>query len=313
MPLKGFSRIGDSTLTNDIRENLISYLDYNLLQMGNFIDVPVPSTGVYGGIDSRLRLVSDPRYTSGQVWCTFRPNLVWESGIGALVSADPSYPGVSGVCVNSTMYPPSTTGTYAYHVDHLNGVVRFDAAIPASSVVECPHSYKYVSVTKSDGIDWFRQIQERSERSDGDFVTQSGVYEVLPENRQPLPVIGIELAGRRLTPYQLGGGQTVETEFYCHCVAEDSYTRDFLVDTMTYQAKASFKMYDLNEVADADDFPIDYRGVPNSGAKTLPDLIATYGGRTVYIRDAKLDSVYSLGRVKVGTVKITTEVIHFGV
>ena len=63
MSLKGFVRLGDSTLTNDIRENLISYLDYNFLTMGNFVDVPVPSTGLYGGIDSRLRLVDDPRYT----------------------------------------------------------------------------------------------------------------------------------------------------------------------------------------------------------------------------------------------------------
>lgn len=313
MSLKGFVRLGDSTLTNDIQENLVSYLDYNLLQMGNFVDVPVPSTGLYGGVDSRLRLVDDPRYTSGQVWATFRPNLVWESGVGALTSTNPAYPGVSGVRVNSTLYPPSTTGTYAYHVDHINGAVRFDTAIAASSVVEMAYSYKYVSVTRSDGLGWFKQLQERSERSNGDFASQSGIYELLPENRQALPVIGVELAGRRLAPYQLGGGQLVETDFYCHCVAEDSYTRDSLVDALTYQSKASMKMYDLNDIADADDFPLDYRGVPNSGAKTYPDLCSTYSGRTMYIKDAKLDSVYSLGTLKIGTVKITTEVIHFGV
>lgn len=313
MPLKGFVRLGDSTLTNDIRENLISYLDYNLLLKGNFVDVPIHTTGVYGGVDSRLRPVNDPRYSAGQIWATFRPNLVWESGVGALVSNSVANPGVTGVYIGSTLYPPTTTGTYAYHIDHINGVVRFDSAIPTTSVVECPHSYKYVTVSASDGLDWFKKIQERSERSDGDFASQSGIYEVLPENRQPLPLIGIELIGRKLTPYQLGGGQNVITEFYCHCVAEDSYTRDSLVDIITYQSKAAFTMYDLNEISDADDFPVDYRGVPNSGAKTLPSLVAEYGGRTVYISDAKLDSVYDIGRVKVGTVKITTEVVHFGV
>lgn len=311
--LKGFTRLGESTLTNDIMENLVSYLDYNLLQMGNFVNVPVSTTGIYNGIDSRLRMVDDPRYTSGQIWATFRPNLVWESGVGALTSTNPAYPGVSGVYVNSTLYTPDTTGTYAYHVDHINGVVRFDTAIPASSVVEMPHSYKYVSIVRSDGLNWFRELQERSERSDGDFATQSGVYEILPENRQSLPVIGIELAGRKLQPYQLGGGQIVKTDMYLHCVAEDSYTRDSLVDALTYQDKAAFRMYNLNAISSADAFPIDYRGVPNSGAKIFPELCEDYGGRTLRIEEAKLDSVYTLGRLKVGTVKISTEVIHFGV
>lgn len=311
--LKGFARFGESTLTNDIQENLVSYFDYNLLQMGNFVNVPVSTTGIYNGIDSRLRLVDDPRYTSGQIWATFRPNLVWESGVGALTSNNPAYPGASGVYVNSNFYAPDTTGTYAYHIDHINGVVRFNSAIPASSVVEMPFSYKYVSVVRSEGLSWFKELQERSERSDGDFASQSGIYELLPENRQPLPVIGIELAGRKLSPYQLGGGQTVKTDIYVHCIAEDSYTRDNLVDIVTYQSKAAFRMYNLNAISSADAFPIDYRGVPNSGAKTFPELCNQYGGRKISIEDAKLDSVYSLGRLKVGTIKITTEVIHFGV
>jgi hypothetical protein len=82
---------------------------------------------------------------------------------------------------------------------------------------------------------------------------------------------------------------------------------------ITYQSKGSFEMYDLNAISAADDFPLDYRGSPKAGAKTFPQLVDSYGGRTVYIRDAKLDSVYSIGRLKIGTIKITTEVIHFGV
>lgn len=312
MSLKGFVVLGKSTLTNDLQENLIAYLDYNLLEQGNYIDVPVPTTGLYGGLDSRLRPVADPSYTDGQVWATFRANLVWESGIG-LTSGSVNYPGVSGVYVNDTLYTPGTTGTYAYHIDHVNGIVRFDTAIPVTSVVQMPFSYKYVSIKRSDGIPWFKQLQERSERSEGDFASQSGMYEILPENRQGLPLIGIELAGRHLTPYQLGGGQTVSTDFYCHCVAEDTYTRDSLVDILTYQSKAGFRMFDLNEISDADDFPLDYRGVPNSGAKSYPELAGLYGGRTIYISDAKLDSVYTIGRLQVGTVKLMTEVVHFGV
>ena len=312
MSLKGFTNLGDSTLSNDIQENLISYFDYNLLTMGNFINVPISSTGIYGGLNSRLRKVDDPRYTAGKIWATFRPNLVWESGVSAYV-AETGMPGVTGIYVNSVYRPISTTGTTAYHIDHINGIVRFDTAIPASSIVECQHSYKYVGVVKAGGLPWFKQVEENSERSDGDFANQSGVYEILPENRQALPIIGFELAGRRLSPYQLGGGQTVETDFYCHCIAEDAYMRDSLVDAVTYQSKVSFKMYDLNSINTANAFPLDYRGVPNSGAKLFPSLVDLYGGRTVYIKDAKLNSVYTIGNLHIGSVKLTTEVIHLGV
>ena len=312
MTLKGFTLLGESTISNDVQENLISYFDYNLLLARNFINVTLHETGYYGGLNSRLRPVDDPRYDSGQVWSTFRPNLVWESGVGAHVQSS-GLPGVSGIYINNTYYPTSTVGAYSYHIDHINGAVRFNTAIAVSSVVECQYSYKYVKVTRSEGMPWFDQIQANSERSDGDFATQSGVYEILPENRSSLPIMGFEMAGRRLTPYQLGGGQVVETDVYCHCIAEDAYMRDALVDAVTYQSKISIPMYDLNTIDTNNDFPLDYRGVPQSGAKTYPNLQSAYLGRTLYIKDAKLDSSYMLGKLYVGSVKLTTEVIHFGV
>ena len=70
--LKGFSTLGDATLTNHIRENFIQFFDYGLLEKTNFENVTIPSTGVYGGSDHVLRPVDDPRYTYGQVWEGFR-------------------------------------------------------------------------------------------------------------------------------------------------------------------------------------------------------------------------------------------------
>jgi hypothetical protein len=43
--LKGFDTFGDSTVTNDITENLISFFDYGLLEKSAFINVEIPSTG----------------------------------------------------------------------------------------------------------------------------------------------------------------------------------------------------------------------------------------------------------------------------
>jgi hypothetical protein len=301
MTLKGFTSLGESTISNDVIENLISYFDWHMLQQGNSIEIGLAETGVYGADDSRLRMVDDPRYTDGQIWATSRPNIVWESGAP------------SGVYVNSTFYSTPGSGAYSHFIDHIHGVVHFDTAISTSAVVKMPHTYKYVTVTRANGLPWFKEIQQNAESSTDDFVNSSGAFQAMPENRQALPLIGFELAGKRMKPYQLGGGQTVCTDYYAHIVTEDIYTRDMLIDTLVYQADQSFQMYDINEVAASGHFPLDYRGVPASGAKTFPELVSAHPGRVLYVEDAKLDSTYPLGNLYVASVKLTTEVIHFGV
>lgn len=314
--LKGFVNFGDSTITNHIQENLVTFLDYGLVEKSGYINVTIPTTGVYGGLDHKLRPVNDPRYSDGQVWESNRPNWVWETGVGALVSETPGSIGVSGVYVDNTFYPTSTSGTYAHHINHTLGRVVFDSPISLSSNVECEYSYKYVNITRADGLNWFKQIHKNSQRSDdSDFVSQTGYYATLSDNRYTLPAIGVELAPiRRMTPFQLGGGQTVFTDLLFHCVAEDVYTRDALIDVVCLQNQKVFNAYDLDQIATSGAFPIDYRGVPNSGAMTFPYLASKYSGNHIRLIDAKIDSIYSLSPdVHVGTVKITTECILFGV
>jgi|APGre2960657404_1045060.scaffolds.fasta_scaffold10397_2 hypothetical protein len=274
--MKGFVKLGDSTVINDIRENLIQYFDYNLLVKGNSVAVT----------SGTLTYSPDPRFSGGRVWEYPYRNLVWESG------------GISGVYVNGTY--SSSTGVYPHYIDHTNGRAVFTSGISVSSTVRSNYSYKYVNVVKADGLAFFKQL------SVDDTETST-------ESKLKPPIVGIELAGRRMRPYQLGGGQIITTDFLIHCISDDPYIRDTLADVVCYQNDASFFMSDLNSIADADAFPLDYRGVPNSGALVYPLLSASYPGRLLHIQDTKLDSSYSLGRLHVGTVRITTEVVHFGV
>ncbi len=319
--LKGFTKLGDSTLVNDIKENVISFFDWGLLKKDNYINVSIPSSGIYGGNEHQLRLVDDPRYTAGQVWEGFRSNWVWESGItstdGApLVGSDNANPGVSGVYVNDTFYPNTTAGVFAHHVNHPLGRVVFDSAIDTSSVVTCEYSYKYVNVTESNGLPWFKELHRRSERVDNSqFTTTSGDWSQLSQNRYQLPAIGIEVANTRsVKGYQLGGGSSyVYTDVLFHCIGEDSYMRDSLIDIVSLQNDKVFHMFDLNAIADADAFPLDHRGVPASGALRFPDLTTNYKFKALRFLDMKFDSIYTLNpNLFVGTVKCTTELI-FGV
>jgi hypothetical protein len=317
LDLKGFSKLGDSTLVNDIKENLISFFDWGFLQKDNYININIPSSGYYGGDEHQLRLVDDPRYTKGQVWEGFRSNWVWESGVtgdpAPLVSDTPATPGVSGVYVNDTFYPVSTTGEYAHHINHPLGRVVFDSPIASTGVVTCEYSYKFANITPSNGLPWFQEIHRRSERSENSHFTasSSGDWSQLSQNRFQLPAVGLEVTNNRsFKGYQLGGSSYVYTDVLFHCVAEDPYMRDILLDSVSYQNEKTFQMYNLNSIADADAFPLDHNGVPASGALRFPDLISQYPLKALRLFDMKFDSVYTLGtNLYVGTVKCSTEVI----
>ena len=315
--LKGFSKIGDSTLTNDIRENLISFFDWGLLQKENFINVDIPSSGYYGGNGHQLRRVNDPNYTAGQVWEGFRQNWVWESGVSTeydapLVGTDNANPGVTGVYVDGMFHSVTETGTYSHHINHSLGRVVFDTAIPTTSTVTCAYSYKYINVTQSNGLPWFTEIQKKSERvENSQFLTTSGDWSQLSKNRLQLPALGIEVIPQRaFKGYQLGGSSYVYTDVLFHCIAEDAYIRDNLLDIVTYQNGKNFLMYDLNLIAEGNAFPLNHNGVPTSGALRFSELITQYPFKNLRLFNMKFDSVYSINpNLHVGTVKCSTEVI----
>ena len=313
--LKGVVKFGNSTITNDIRENLIAFFEWGILDKGGYVNVEISDSGVYGSNSSTMRLVDHPDYTAGRVWETFRSSWVWQSGItyspSPLVATTPANPGVSGVYVDSTFRVAGSTGTYSHVLDHQNGRVVFDAAIPTGSLVQCEHSYKYVQIERSDGLPWFKEIQQRSERVDLDtFASTSGAWSQFPNNRVQLPAVGVEISpAREMVGYQLGGGHYVYTDVLFHCVSEDSYMRDVLVDTINLQNHKTLNMFNINSLADSGTFPLNESGVPTSGALRYPDLTLNYPGGTLFLKDMTIDSIYSLGNVYVGTVKCTTEVV----
>ena len=81
--LNKISNVGDSTISPLLKDNLIEFFDWGLLDAGGFFNVSIPTSGQYGGDKHNLRLVDDPRYTSGQVWEGFRSNWVWQSGLSS--------------------------------------------------------------------------------------------------------------------------------------------------------------------------------------------------------------------------------------
>ncbi len=273
--LKGFNFVGEPTFNSVLEDNIITFLDWGLLKKGNYINVEMDSSGLYGGDRHRLRLVDDPNYTAGQVWEGYKTNWVWESGI----TIDTPPVEISGVTVDSVFYPTSGIAN-PHHVDYPDGRVVFDTALSIGSVVEAAYAYKWINVAPADGFPWFKEIQYRSERLESSDFLQvgSGIWDQLGQTRLQPPAIAVEITeNTRFEPYQLGGGQYTFTDVLFHVVAEDRYLRDKMLNIISFQNDKNIHLFDTNRMSAENRWPLDYRGTIASGSLTYPDLVAVSG------------------------------------
>jgi hypothetical protein len=314
--LKGFNNVFSATLNNEIQDNIIEFLDWALLEKGNYFNVPVGEASPNGYDYSKLRLSSDPNYTAGQVWEGYKPNWVWQSGVSnspsPLVWSQESKPGISGVYVDDVFRPATGVGTYAHDVDYFHGQVIFDTAIPTGSKVQAAYSYKWINVVYANAIPWLREVQYRSYDINAEFFQAGkGDWDTPPESRVQLPAIAVEIVPRRTTRgYQLGGGQWVYTDVLFHCIAEDEITRNKLVDIVSLQADKTIGTYDSDVVASSGDFPINYAGTPVSGALSFPDLATKHAGVPIRLINPSVQGMDMINNnLYGGIVKMTTEVI----
>lgn len=276
--LKGFDWIFDSTITNEIADNLVSFFDWGLLNKGNFFNVTLDDE------KSILTKQNNPNFTDGRVWAGNTYNWIWQTGI----SFNNNIPiNISGIYINSTFTPLNS----GYYIDYKNGEVIFDNPIPNSSEVKLEYSHRFINVDYADSnfsktLDDALNFRERVVK---------------------LPLIAIEpITERKHTGYQLGGGQNLNTKVIFHCLANNDTTRNMLVDIVSYQNDKSIYFFDTNKIRINNDFPIDYRGVPVSGALNYRELVTQYTGYLVRFSDvtavkdeARNSSIYS------GTVSFT--------
>lgn len=261
--LEGINSISDASPSLLIKEGIIGYYDWGMKSIGGVLNV-----------SETLYPQKDPNYTNGQVWMCSKKGLIWESGIGALVSNDETYPGVSGIHITGVYYPVSTTGIYSHKIDHVNGRVIFDSPISTSLNVSINYSHKYCDVVP---VDNFSSLLRLFEQRSGRELNGSGDYHLDPRSVNDLPLIGVEVPNNiGLRPYQLGGGQYLDKDVIFHCLGKTSEEADKLVDIVTMQNDKSIYVFDLDKIYSSGAFPVGYDGVPNSGALRYPELIRDY-------------------------------------
>ena len=309
--LKGFPDVFSTTLNNELQDNIIEFLDWALLEKGNYYNVNLGELSSNGTDLSKLKLSTNKTYPSGKAWEGYRQNWVWQSGVSynppPIVGLNHSKPGVSGIYVNNTFVPSSSSGIYAHKIDYFNGTVIFNNPLPTGTKVQVEHSYKYINILYANSLPWLREVQYKTLETP---ITNE--YSLPQEARVQLPAIAVEIVPRRsLKGYQLGGGQIVDTDVIFHCLAEDEFTRNKLVDIISLQNDKTILMFDSNAIAKSGSFPLDYTGTPVSGALRYPDLISKFPRGGLLFKNANVQSMDLINsNFYAGIVRLTSETIE---
>jgi hypothetical protein len=306
----------DATLSETLLDNFVNFYDWGLLSAGGFYTIDVPQVDIYGGDRHQLRIVDNPNYTSGQVWEGYRQNWVWE-GSGNVGGVDQQPINISGVFVNDTFYATGNV-TKPYYIDYPLGRIVFDSAEPASSEVKVAYSHKRVQVVPSEGISWFRQLQQNSFRTEENFQVQgSGGWLRLGQSRVQLPAIAVEVVPAKETKgYELGGGQWVRTDVVFYVMSENHWEATNLIDTIIAQNDRTINLFNTTKVAASGVSPFtfesgDQRKLRDHAVPSglYPNLVENYPFRQCFIYETKGDSITQLSvDLYMGVARCKTEV-----
>ena len=300
----------DSTLSNTLLDNFVAMYDWGLLDRGQFYNINIPESGIYGGDRHRLRTAQDPNYTNGQVWEGYRQNWVWESGISA---TDEQPITISGVFVDDAFYATGNV-TKPFYIDYPNGRVVFDTALTTTSTVQLEYSHKWVQVIPAQGVPWFRQIQQGSFRNEEGFqVSNSGNWVQLGQTRVQLPAIAIEVVpAKSLQPYQLGGGQWTNTDILFYVISENHWECTNLMDVILYQNDRSVHLFDPTALAISGVLPFNYRNELNENAipsGLYPNMVEDFFYRRCWINESRGNEISQLSpELYIGTTRCSTQV-----
>jgi hypothetical protein len=290
---KGISSIGQTTLSNVLQTNVISYFDWGFVNAGGFVNVTTAtSSGLYGGDYSVLRPVQDPSYTNGRVWEAKRGNWVWENGTEVNTPIS-----ISGVYINNVL---TTSG---FHYDYPNGRVIFNTPLSTSSGVKVNYSYKSVKVVDAEEVPFLQRLQYESFRvDDSNFIVGSGNNIGLAHQRVQMPAVGVSHIGRQYKGYQIGDKSVWSSdEMLFDVFAEDKDTAQKIADIISYQTEVTTFLFDPS-LMPASSYPLDYRGSVVNPSSVYPNIIRSSGDGGYRYQQAQFGKVtFENPRIQEGT------------
>ena len=271
-----------------VEENIKSFLDYGFLNIGGFINVNIPTSGLYNTTFHKLKPTTDPGYPSNTVWQTPKKEWVWESGI--------SYNGVSpnsitGIIINGSGCPaPTGNSIYGYSLDYNNGRVYFNKAVSPGVNMELAYSYRWCQVVKSSNNQNWKTLQNLAYQPDSQInQASSGVYAIEANHRIQMPSIVIEPIARNVTnPYELGSlVSSRQQDILCHIFTENINDRNTIMDILRMQREKPVVLYDIKKIVSSGLYGLNANGSQNISGLNYGQIVENKDliWNTMYIRD----------------------------
>lgn len=277
---------GGYSLTDQLLYNLRWWADWNLLNKGAYGIYLFDDASWYDEDESQLHVVPDERYEQGRVWEGAGREWSWQSGVSLGSGAiDPFR--VSGVYVEGTFHPKEETGTYAHHIDYLNGRVIFDEPRSLNSDIKAEFTRSSVHIGFADHPEFRIMMLNAVE----EFLTDSSTSGTPSREHQIwLPSIFIEVGAGEQRGLQLGGGQIKTRDVIFHIFADNPSDRNLLMDWLDYQGRSTFWMADLNAIT----FPFDEYGDIVSGVTNWPNMTTANPWKRLRVIESKSSTINSL-------------------
>jgi len=315
----GVSKLGDSLLLDELEENLKQYLDWGFLNIGGYINVNIPTSGLYGGTFHQLKTVETPGYKLGQVWQGPKKDWVWQSGFYYNDGwfDNNTVNNISGINISDNFLPgPTGVATTGYHINYPLGQVIFDNPIPRNSKVELDYSYRWCQVYKSSSDPHWKELQELTYKPSPSINQQNkGDYSIGANHRIQMPAIIIEpIAQSSLKGFQLGARDFwVYQDLLLHVFTENSSDKNRIVDIIRLQKEGTIPMYDISKVVNSGVYPLDSNGsINNNGVMyhILSDYNSPYFWNSFFIKDINILDMESKNKnLYWCTIRLTTETI----
>ena len=283
--------IGEKNRISSIEDNLKDFIDWSFLNIGAFVNINIPTSGISSSNFHTLHPVSDPSEKS-RVWEAPRKDWIHETGI--------SYDGVSpieisGVNLNGTfLAAPSGSGNYTYSINYPMGRITFDKFISSKSKVTLEYSYRYIQTYKANESHWWKELQLGTYNPKN--IKTSGDYAITANHRLQLPAILIETIPRTvLRPKELGNASNIiEQDILLHVFSQNINQRNNILDALVVQKDNTLNLYDVNSVVKNNLYSLNRDGTINSSGLSYPDLSTNYSKYWCNIKNSTITELNSI-------------------
>ena len=283
--LYGITSLDNNFLINTLQDNIQSFLDDGLIRIGGFVNVNIPTSGLYNNGFHELRPIIDQSYNTNTVWQAPKTNWVHESGI----SHNGYSPIVcSGIYVNNVFYPgPTGSGNITYKINYKDGQIIFNNKIYDGSTITTSYSYKWCSVLKSTDKKW-AILQDLTYRPE----SVSKNNNILSEHNIQMPAIVIEPLPRNFdAQYELGSKVSFRSQdLALHIYSENVYDQNILLDICKLQKDNLLQLYNSQIVSQSGVYKLYHDGTLNLNGLDYQSIISNpdYFWHKTFIKNADI-------------------------